>query len=57
MNLPGINNKMKNLNNHIKQDNSLSDGFGLGIHVFKIESAKNIDANLKNKNRNMMKNI
>lgn len=38
MNLPAINNKMKNQNNQFKQDNSPfgSDGFGLGIQVFKI---------------------
>jgi hypothetical protein len=38
MNLPAINNKMKNQNNQFKQDNSpfVSDGFGLGIQVFKI---------------------
>lgn len=37
MNLPAINNKMKNHNNQLKQDvPSLSDGFGLGIQVFKI---------------------
>lgn len=58
MNLPVINNKMKNLNNQFKQDTSLtSDGFGLGIQVFKIESVKNIDNNNKSKNRTAIKNI
>ena len=37
MNLPAINNKMKNHNNQFKQDPSnMADGFGLGIQVFKI---------------------
>ncbi len=58
MNLPAINNKMKNPNNHLKQDSSLmSDGFGLGIQVFKIESVKNIDSGFKSKNRTAIKNI
>jgi hypothetical protein len=67
MNLPNINNKMKNsnnLNHNIKnnQNNNFNslDGFGLGIQVFKIESKKNIETNSNNpksKNRNMMKNI
>jgi hypothetical protein len=49
MNLPNINNNMKNsnnLNHNIKnnQNNNFNslDGFGLGIQVFKIESKKNI---------------
>lgn len=58
MNLPAINNKMKNHNNQPKQDVSISsDGFGLGIQVFKIESVKNMDNGFKSKNRTMMKNI
>lgn len=38
MNLPAINNKMKNQNSSSKQENSgfCSEGFGLGIQVFKI---------------------
>ena len=58
MNLPAINNKMKNHNNQFKQDPSnMADGFGLGIQVFKIESVKNIDNSFKSKNRTAIKNI
>ncbi len=58
MNLPAINNKMKNHNNQFRQDaHSIPEGFGLGIQVFKIESIKNIDQSLKAKNRNAIKNI
>ena len=58
MNLPAINNKMKNHNNQFRQDPSgLADGFGLGIQVFKIESVKNMDNNFKAKNRTAIKNI
>lgn len=57
MNLPAINIKMKN-HNQFKQDPTPSlDGFGLGIQVFKIESAKNMDANCKSRNRTAIKNI
>jgi hypothetical protein len=58
MNLPAINNKMKNHNNQLRQDSSsMADGFGLGIQVFKIESVKNIDNSFKSKNRTAIKNI
>jgi hypothetical protein len=58
MNLPAINIKMKNHNNQFKQDLSSGlDGFGLGIQVFKIESAKNMDSHFKSKNRTAIKNI
>ena len=58
MNLPAINNKMKNHNNQFRPDpSSMADGFGLGIQVFKIESVKNIDNGFKSKNRNAIKNI
>jgi hypothetical protein len=58
MNLPAINNKMKNHNNQFRQDpQSVADSFGLGIQVFKIESIKHIDQSLMSKNRNVIKNI
>lgn len=58
MNLPAINITMKNHNTQLKQDASMGmQGFGLGIQVFKIESAKNFDSSFKNKNRTAIKNI
>lgn len=58
MNLPTINNKMRNSNQNMTNSIQNNDGFGLGIQVFKIQSKKSIDQiNNKGKNRNMIKNI